>query len=321
MKDSLEMLSAEPVHNKVGPRGRQTTRPALKRNRRRDAYWALAFLAPQLVGLVIFLLGPMLFAFYLSFTNWNGFNSLTPAGISNYTSIFTDPQMAISARNTLWLTVLQVPGLGISGLIIAYFLQKAGRLTGFYRLLFFAPQVTSSVAVAAIWLYLFNPQISPVNAFLKSIEVPAPDWLQDPRTVIISFVIVGIWQGLGYQVVMFMAGLSNVPQSLLEAAAIDGASEWQKFWRVTIPMLSPTILFLSITSIIASFQVFDIVYVMFNSDASSSARTIVYEVVQVAFQQNDFGRASALAVCLFISLLLLTGLQLLAQRRWVYYSE
>lgn len=263
----------------------------------------------------------MVFAFYLSFTSWNGFNELTPVGFGNYTWVFTDDQMAISARNTLWLTVLQVPGLMISGLVVAYFLQKAGRLTGFYRLLFFAPQVTSSVAVAAIWLYLFNPQISPVNAFLSGIGLPAPDWLQDPRTVIISFVLVGVWQGIGYQVVMFMAGLGNVPAALLEAASIDGASEWQKFWRVTIPMLSPTIVFLSITSIIMSFQVFDIVYVMFDTNAAAPARTIVYEVVQIAFQQNAFGQASALAVCLFIALLMLTGLQMVAQRRWGYYTE
>jgi multiple sugar transport system permease protein len=296
-------------------------RPKLGRTRRRDGYWALFFLAPQLAGMIVFLVGPMVFAFYLSFTEWNGFNSLTPAGLGNYTALLSDPQMAISARNTLWLTVLQVPGLVIAGLIVAYLLQNAGRLTGFYRLLFFAPQVTSSVAVAAIWLYLFNPQISPVNAFLKGIGLPAPDWLQDPHTVIISFVIVGIWQGLGYQAIIFMAGLATVPRPLLEAASIDGANERQKFWRITIPMLSPTILFLSITSIIASFQVFDIVYVMFDTNASSSARTIVYEIVQMAFQQNDFGRACALAVCLFVSLLLLTGLQLLAQRRWVHYAE
>jgi multiple sugar transport system permease protein len=308
--------SADPTTAQIPPRP-----AAVRRARLRDFGWAMGFLAPQLTGLIVFVVGPMAFAFYLSFTNWDGFNNLSMAGLDNYRFVFTDPQLAASARNTLWLTALQVPGLLVSGLIVAYFLQKAGRMTSFYRLLFFAPQVTSSVAVAAIWLYLFNPQISPINSLLRSVGITAPDWLQDPHTVILSLVVVGVWQGLGYQVVIFMAGLSNVPRTLLEAASIDGANEWQKFWRVTIPMLSPTILFLSITSIIASFQVFDIVYVMFDTNATSSARTIVYEIVQIAFQQNSFGQASALAVSLFVSLLLLTGLQLLAQRRWVYYAE
>lgn len=296
-------------------------RAGAAKTRRRDGWWAFGFLAPQLAGLAIFVLGPMVFAIYLSFTNWDGFNELTVVGLDNYRFVFTDPQLRESAQNTLWLTILQVPGLLASGLLVAYLLQHTRRVTGLYRLLFFAPQVTSSVAIAAIWLYLFNPQISPVNGFLSSIGITAPDWLQDPRTVIPSLVIVGIWQGLGYQVVIFVAGLSNVPRSLMEAASIDGASEWKKFWQVTIPMLSPTILFLSITSIIASFQVFDIVYVMFDTVAPSPARTIVYEVVQIAFQQNSFGRATALAVNLFLALLLLTGLQMLAQRRWVYYAE
>lgn len=298
-----------------------STRPAVRRSRRREALWALGFLSPQLVGLIVFMVGPLIFALFLSLTNWDGFGERTFAGLANYGYVFSDPQLAISARNTIWLTVMQVPGLLLSGFIAAFFLQKAGRLTGVYRVMFFAPQVTSSVAVAAIWLWLFNPEISPINNALAAIGIQGPDWLQDPRTVIIAFALVGIWHGLGYQVVMFMAGLSNVPKALMEAADIDGANGWQKLRKVTLPMLSPTILFLSITSIIASFQIFDIVYVMLDTTAPSGSRTIVYEIVQVAFRQFAYGKAAAIAVCLFIMLLLLTGLQLLAQRRWVYYAE
>jgi multiple sugar transport system permease protein len=296
-------------------------RPEVRRSRRREALWALGFLSPQLVGLIVFMVGPLIFALILSLTNWDGFGERTFAGLANYGYVFSDPQLAISARNTIWLTVMQVPGLLLSGFIAAFFLQKAGRLTGLYRVMFFAPQVTSSVAVAAIWLWLFNPEISPINNALAAIGIQGPDWLQDPRTVIIAFALVGVWHGIGYQVVMFMAGLSNVPKALMEAADIDGANGWQKLRKVTLPMLSPTILFLSITSIIASFQIFDIVYVMLDTTAPSGSRTIVYEIVQVAFRQFAYGKAAAIAVCLFIMLLLLTGLQLLAQRRWVYYAE
>jgi len=221
----------------------------------------------------------------------------------------------------VWFTVLQVPVAMLSAFAVAFMLQRAGRMKSFYRTFYFAPVVTSSVAVAAIWLWLFNPDISPLNSLLKQAGLPAPDWLQDPRFVIPAFAIVGIWQGLGYQVVMFMAGLENIPATLLEAAEIDGAGEWQKLRRITLPLLSPTVLFLSITSIIGSFQVFDYIYVFMDTTAPAPARTIVYEIVQIAFREFDFGTASALATCLFIALLALTGLQLAVQKKWVHYTE
>jgi multiple sugar transport system permease protein len=132
---------------------------------------------------------------------------------------------------------------------------------------------------------------------------------------------VSVWQGVGYQIVMFMAGLENVPKSLYEAADIDGASEFQKMRKITIPLLSPTILFLTITSIIGSFQIFDYIYVFLGDTAPAASRTIVYEIVQIAFREFSYGRASAVAVCLFLALLAITGLQLLAQKRWVHYTE
>ncbi|HYP46429.1 MAG TPA: sugar ABC transporter permease [Propionibacteriaceae bacterium] len=293
----------------------------MKAARRKETLQGLAFLAPQLVGLLVFMVGPLVFAFFLAFVNWDGFGEMTSAGLSNFSFVFTDPQMQRSAINTIWFTILQVPALMIAGFITAWFLQKVGRIKNFYRVLFFAPQVTSSVAVAAIWLYLFNPQISPLTSLLAGIGVTPPDWLQDPRFIILAFAIVGTWQGLGYQIVMFMAGLENVPASLLEAADIDGAGQWQKMRKITLPLLSPTILFLSITSIIGSFQIFDYIYVFLGDTASEASRTVVYEIVQLAFRSFSYGQASALAVCLFLALLVVTGLQLVAQKRWVHYTE
>lgn len=280
-----------------------------------------AFLAPQLIGLVVFMVGPLIFAVVLSFSHWDGFGTRSFAGLANFERVFSDPQLRTSVRNTVWFTVLQVPGMMLAALVVALMLQRAGRLKSFYRIFYFAPVVTSTVAVGAIWLWLFNPEISPVNNALRQVGLPAPDWLQDARFVIPAFAIVGIWQGLGYQVVMFMAGLENIPGTLMEAADIDGASEWQKLRRITLPLLSPTILFLSITSVIGSFQVFDYIYVFMDTTAPEPARTIVYEIVQIAFREFDFGVASALAACLFLALLALTGLQLAAQKRWVHYTE
>jgi len=327
MTTVAEGLQPENVHPKTGfvePEAEKLPEPAAvspRRGHRREWLSALLFLAPQLIGLLVFMIGPLVFAVILAFSNWDGFGNRSFAGFDNFIHVLTDRQLRISARNTLWFTVLQVPGLMLSAFFVAWMLQKAGRLKPIYRIFYFAPVVTSSVAVAAIWLYLFNPEISPVNSFLKSVGLPAPDWLQNPRTVILAFAIVGIWQGLGYQVVMFMAGLENVPRSLYEAADIDGASEWQKMRKITIPLLSPTILFLSITSIIGSFQVFDYIYVFLETTAPEAARTIVYEIVQIAFREFNFGVGAAIAVVLFLFLLALTGLQMAAQKRWVHYTE
>ncbi|WP_114856113.1 carbohydrate ABC transporter permease [Brachybacterium sp. YJGR34] len=303
-----------------GSRGRRSS-PARRARRRAENALALAFLSPQLLGLTVFMLGPLLFALVLAVSNWDGFGTRSFAGLANFRWVFTDPQMLTSMRNTLWFTVIQVPGMMVSAFLVAFMLQKAARGRNLYRVFFFAPVVTSSVAVAAIWLWLLNPELSPINNALLQLGIIAPDWLQDPRTVIPAIAVVSIWQGLGYQMVIFMAGLENLPRALLEAASIDGASERQKLWRITLPLLSPTILFLSITGIIGSFQVFDYIYFFLDTTAPSSARTIVYEIVQIAFREFNFGRGSALAVVLFLILLALTGLQLLAQKRWVHYTE
>jgi multiple sugar transport system permease protein len=298
------------------------TAHGVKRKRRTEALWGYAFLTPQLVGLVAFMLGPLIFALVLSFSSWDGFGSRTFVGLQNFIGVWKNPQLRQSWSNTAWFTVLQVPGLMITGFFFAFFIQKAGRLKPFYRIFFFAPQVTSTVAVAAIWLWLLNPEISPLNALLRSLGVPnPPDWLQNPRTVIPAIALVSIWQGLGYMIVMFIAGLENISRTLMEAADIDGASEWQKLRRITVPLLSPTILFLSITSIIGSFQVFDYIFFFFDTTASANAHTIVYDIVNIAFREFKFGFAAAIAIYLFLVLLVLTGLQLLAQKRWVHYTE
>lgn len=314
-------LTMTAVTTSEAPANDSRHRESLRKRHAQDNAFAYGFLAPQLIGLLVFMLGPLIFALYLSVMNWDGFGTRSFAGFANFKRVFTEPQMIQSTKNTIWFTFLQVPGLMISGFFFAYLLQKTNKMKSVYRTFFFAPQVTSSVAVAVIWLWLFNPDISPINGFLTKIGFNPPNWLQDPKWVIPAVAIVGIWQGVGYQIVMFMAGLSNIPGALMEAAAIDGATDWQILRKITLPLVSPTILFLSITSIIGSFQVFDYIYVFLDTTAPSHARTIVYEIVQIAFREFNFGYASAIAVCLFLALLALTGLQMLAQKRWVHYTE
>ncbi|CAI9406583.1 carbohydrate ABC transporter permease [Aestuariimicrobium sp. T2.26MG-19.2B] len=300
----------------------ETHRRALRKRRMRDNLHGYAFMAPQLVGLLAFMIGPLVFAIILAFMKWDGFGNRTFIGFGNFETVFQNEQYRKSAVNTLWFTALQVPSLMVSAFLFALLLQRTGPMKNVYRTAFFAPQVTATVAVSVVWLWLLNPEISPLTAGLRKLGWAAPpDWLNDPTFVIPAVVLVSVWQGLGYQVVMFMAGLENVPSSMYEAASIDGASEIQKMFRITLPLISPTILFLSITSIIGSFQVFDYIYVFFDTTAPAYGRTIVYEIVQVAFREFNFGVGAALALLLFISLLLLTGLQLIAQKKWVFYTE
>lgn len=300
----------------------ESHRRALRARRRRDNIHGYAFMAPQILGLLAFMVGPLLFAIYLAFSKWDGFGSQQFVGLENFRTIMENPQYGRSALNTIWFTFLQVPTLMISAFIFALLLQNTGKFKNFYRACFFAPQVTASVAVSVIWLWLLNPEISPLTYFLRKLGWGAPpNWLQEPKWVIPAVVLVSVWQGLGYQLIMFMAALENVPSSMMEAASIDGASEIQKMFRITLPLISPTILFLSITSIIGSFQVFDYIYVFFDNSAPEYGRTIVYEIVRTAFSEFNFGVGAALALLLFISLLVLTGLQLLAQKKWVFYTE
>jgi multiple sugar transport system permease protein len=284
-----------------------------------DNAFAFAFLSPQLLGLIVFMLGPLVFAIILAFSNWDGFGTRSFAGINNFITVLKDHQIQISARNTLWYTVMCVPGTMISAFLVAYLLGRAGasRSTGCSTSLGRDLERGGRRYLAVV----VQPGHQPTEHCTQRHRLPAPDWLQDPKTVIPAFAIVGIWQGLGYQVVMFMAGLENVPKSLMEAADIDGASEWGKMVRITIPLLSPTILFLSITSIIASFQTFDYVFLFMGSQAPEASHMIVYDLYQKAFVEFNFGVGSAIAVLLFLALLAVTGLQLIAQKRWVHYTE
>ncbi|WP_203569040.1 carbohydrate ABC transporter permease [Aestuariimicrobium ganziense] len=296
-------------------------RAALRKKRMRDNIHGYIFMAPQLIGLLAFMIGPLVFAIILAFMKWDGFGSREYVGFGNFKAVFENEQFIQSWKNTAWFTALQVPALMISAFIFALLLQRTGKMKNFYRACFFAPQVTATVAVSVIWLWLLNPDISPITGWLKQVGLVAPDWLQDPNFVIPAVVLVSVWQGLGYQLVMFMAGLDNVPSSMMEAASIDGANEIQKMFRITLPLISPTILFLSITSIIGSFQVFDYIFVFFDTTAPAFGRTIVYEIVQTAFREFNFGVGAALALLLFMMLLALTGLQLIAQKKWVFYTE
>ena len=285
-----------------------------------DNLWALLFISPQLLGLLVFSLGPLLFAFYISLTSWDGFGNRTFIGVGNFIEQIQDSEFQIALTNTIWYTLIAVPGGIILSLLVALGLNRVAGKT-FYRLFYFMPVVTSSVAVSVIWLYLLNGDFGILNNYLRQWGLNPPNWLVDDRFVIPAIALVGIWWGLGFNMVIFLAGLQNVPQSFIEAAQIDGANKWQTFWHVILPILSPTTFFVLILSIISSFQVFDQAYIMTGGGPGRASYTMVLHVYQTAFVDFTFGKSSAAAVILFAIILLLTVIQFQVQRRWVHYED
>jgi multiple sugar transport system permease protein len=286
-----------------------------------DNLWALLFIGPQLIGLLAFSAIPLLSAFYLSLTNWDGFGNQTFVGLDNFVEQLQSPDLHIALWNTLVYTVISVPGGLILALLVAMALSNIQFKT-FYRLLYFMPVVTSSVAVSVIWLYLLNNDFGIINTNVKAwTGIELPNWLVDSHWVMPSIAFIAVWQGLGYSMVIFLAGLANIPVSVKEAAMIDGANKFELFRHVTLPLLSPTTFFLTITALIGSFQVFDQVLVMTDGGPGKASYTMVYHVFKLGFRDFTFGKSAAAAMILFVIVLCVTIFQLYAQKRWVHYED
>ncbi len=286
-----------------------------------DNLWALVFIGPQVIGLLAFSALPLAAALYLSLTNWDGFGNQTFVGLNNFVEQLRSPDLHIALWNTFLYTLISVPGGLILALLVAMGLSNIPFKT-VYRVLYFMPVVTSSVAVSVVWLYLLNNDFGIINTNVKAwTGVELPNWLVDSHWVMPSIAFMGIWQGLGYSMVIFLAGLANIPVSVREAAMIDGANKFQIFRNVTLPLLSPTTFFLTITALIASFQVFDQAFVMTGGGPGKASYTMVFHVYQLAFVDFTFGKSAAAAMILFAIILAITIFQLYAQKRWAHYED
>ena len=283
-------------------------------------YWGFAFVAPQVIGLVLFSLIPLFQAFYISFTKWDGMQAVKEwVGLENYTYQFQNPDFWKSLINTLKYTVIFVPLDIILALLIAVALKNiAGKSA--YRLFYFMPVVTGSVSVGVIWTWLLNADTGLINMLLKMIGGPQIKWLTDPGLVLISIALVSVWWNVGYNMVIFLAGLQNIPQNYYEAAAIDGAGKLQQFRHITLPMISPSVFFTMITTLISSFQVFDQAFVMTKGGPAKASLTFVFYIYEDAFKKFTMGRASASAMVLFVVILAITGLQMVISKKWVNYD-
>lgn len=304
-------MSAETVTSKS--RGSQTLSAS-------ETRWGWGLIAPMMIGFSIFFLIALGASFVLSFTRWDLLNPPVFTGFDNYRRIFSDSVFQTALFNTFAIAVPNVI-LRISfamGLAVALNSRIAFRT--FYRVVFFLPVVTMPVAIAAIWKWIFDPAFGPVNGILGNFGIDGPSWLFHQNTAIVAVVIVLLWSGIGYDMIIFLAGLQAIPRDYYEASSLDGASGWQQFRDITVPLLTPTTFFLSVIAVIASLQVFDLVYVMTSLDTGNRLPTLVYYIYNQGFEAGRMGYAIAVAWVLLAMILAFTMIQFRLQRRWVHYQ-
>lgn len=287
---------------------------------RREALWGYAMVAPLLIGLAIFFYLGLGASLYLSFTEWDVLTAPQWVGLDNFQRFWETPIYLKTLWNTLRFALMLVPLGMLASLGMALALNQNIRLRGLYRVLFFLPVLTMPVAIAVVWKWIYAPDFGLLNQALAFFGGPRVKWLGDPNLAMLSLVIMSIWMGSGYGMVIYLAGLQNISRSYYEAAQVDGASSRQQFTNITLPLLTPTIFFSLVTSTISAFQVFDIVYVMTKGGPLDSTRTLVYTIYDDGFHFFRMGMASATAWVLFVIILAITVVQLWGQRRWVHYD-
>lgn len=286
---------------------------------RREALTFYLLISPWLIGFLVFVLGPMLASLYFSFTEWNLLKPPAWIGVRNYVRMANDPLIAQAFKVTALFTLVYVPLELIGGLGLALLLnQKVRGLRGF-RTMFYLPSVVSGVAYVVLWMWIFHPRAGLLNTLLGFARIQGPTWLASPDWALPAIVIMSLW-GLGRTMVIYLAGLQGIPQQLYESAALDGANSWRQFWAITLPLLTPTIFFNLILSIIATSQTFTQAFVATNGGPLDSTLFYVLYLYRQAFQNFRMGYASAMAWVLFVVVLLLTLLVIRSARSWVYYE-
>ncbi|MGQ9682014.1 MAG: carbohydrate ABC transporter permease [Anaerolineae bacterium] len=291
---------------------------------KQEERWAYLLLLPSILGLVLFTAGPTLQSLGISFTKYDVVRPPQWVGLDNYIQLFTkDRVFGIALKNTC-LYVLGTTPFGISlSLLLAIAMNQRIKGVSFFRSIFFLPTISSGVAVALLWTWIYNPSFGVLNWLLGLVGVPQemqPAWLTSTRWALPALMIMAIWQGLGYNMTIFLAGLQGIDPSYYEAAEIDGAGSWAKFWRITLPLISPTTFFLLVMAGIGGLQVFVSAFVMTAGGPRYATTTLALHLFYTAFRYMRMGQASAMAYVVFAMVFALTYMQLRLQKRWVHYE-
>ncbi len=289
--------------------------------RQREAITFYLCISPWLIGFILFYLGPILASFYYSLTEWDLLTSPQFIGMENYVRLFTRDALALkSFKVTLVYTLIYVPLDMIFGLALALLLNQKLRGIGVFRTVYYLPSVLSGVAYVVMWMWMFNPQHGLINTLLSYAGIQGPRWLLDPKWALSALIIMSLW-GVGRTMIIFLAGLQDIPTVLYEVAEIDGANRWNKFWKVTLPLLTPSLLFNLIFGIILTFQTFTNAFVATNGGPLDSTLFYVLYLYRKAFEHLQMGYASAMAWVLFLIVLACTLLIFMTSGKWVFYRS
>ncbi|WP_392391852.1 carbohydrate ABC transporter permease [Paenibacillus antibioticophila] len=303
---------------------RMTTPKRTYWTRKKREQWAgWLFIAPEVIGMIFLSVFPLLFSLFLSFTEWNlvgGLSAIHFIGLDNFINLFKDNHFILALKNNVLFTAGTVPLTMVLAIILSAMIHKKLYGKAFFKVAFFIPYICSTVAIAAVWQALYHPSKGPLNQLLMQLSISDPPrWLVDTSYSLIAIMIIYIWQILGYQMIIFLAGMTNIPEELYEAATIDGATGIQQFRRITVPLLGPTTFFLAITSTISSFKVFDMIKFLTNGGPNYSSTVIVYQIYEEGFERFKMGYASAMSWVLFLIIMLVTSITWITQSRKVHY--
>lgn len=295
---------------------------------KKEWLWAYLFIAPMVLGTGVFGIFPILYSFFLSITKWDllsGFQGM--AGLGNFLSVFTSKTTLYEIRNTLVYSAATVPITLMFSLVFANLLSKGIRGKGAFRIIYFLPNIIMPTAVAMVWRWLLNTKYGLVNLVLGAVGLPTPSWISDPKFIMTSLIIVGVWSGIGYNTIILLAAIQGLSRDMYESAELDGAGEWVKFSKITLPLVSPSLFFLLTMGIMKAMRAFDMIYMFIGKDPWSAGgplldavRTMVYGIYFNGFTRMDMGMASAESVVLFLMILIVTGLQFKLQEKWVNYD-
>ncbi|MEK3876695.1 carbohydrate ABC transporter permease [Paenibacillus sp. FSL M7-0420] len=305
---------------------RKTVKPTARTywtRKRREQLAGWLFIAPEVIGMLVIAVFPLLFSLFLSLTEWNlvgGLSAINFVGLDNFIELFRDNRFLLALKNNVLFTVGTVPVTMLLGVVLSALIHKKLYAKTFFKVAFFVPYICSTVAIAAVWQALYHPSKGPVNQILMQLGVSEPPrWLVDTSFSLIAIMIIYVWQLLGYQMIIFLAGMTNIPEELYEAATIDGASGIGQFRRITLPLLGPTTFFLAITSTISSFKIFDMIKFLTGGGPNYSSTVIVYQIYEEGFERFKMGYASAMSWVLFLIIMLVTSITWITQNRKVHY--